>query len=63
MAGDFLDAVVAVTPGGLLELAIYTLIAMCAVICLPRQFHVTVVENNQGQDLHWARWIFPSISS
>ena len=59
VAGDFLDAVVAVTPGGLLELAIYTLIAMCAVICLPRQFHVTVVENNQGQDLHWARWLFP----
>ena len=59
VAGDFLDAVVAVTPGSLLELAIYTLIAMCAVICLPRQFHVTVVENNQGQDLHWARWIFP----
>jgi Na+/proline symporter len=63
VAGDFLDAVVAVTPGSLLELAIYTLIAMCAVICLPRQFHVTVVENNQGQDLHWARWIFPSTSS
>ncbi|MCP1601841.1 Na+/proline symporter/signal transduction histidine kinase [Aeromonas caviae] len=59
VASDFLDAVVAVTPGSLLELAIYTLIAMCAVICLPRQFHVTVVENNQGQDLHWARWIFP----
>ncbi|MGY3884193.1 PAS domain-containing hybrid sensor histidine kinase/response regulator [Aeromonas aquatica] len=56
---DFLDAVVAVTPGSLLELAIYTLVAMCAVICLPRQFHVTVVENNQGQDLHWARWLFP----
>ena len=59
MASDFLDAVVAVTPGSLLELAIYTLVAMCAVICLPRQFHVTVVENNQGQDLHWARWLFP----
>lgn len=56
---DFLDAVVAVSPGSLLELAIYTLVAMCAVICLPRQFHVTVVENNQGQDLHWARWLFP----
>ncbi|WP_342058807.1 hybrid sensor histidine kinase/response regulator [Aeromonas sp. OTU364] len=59
VAGDFLDAVVAVSPGSLLELAIYTLVAMCAVICLPRQFHVTVVENNQGQDLHWARWLFP----
>lgn len=59
VTSDFLDAVVAVTPGSLLELAIYTLVAMCAVICLPRQFHVTVVENNQGQDLHWARWLFP----
>lgn len=59
VADDFLDAVLAVSPGSLLELAIYTLVAMCAVICLPRQFHVTVVENNQGQDLHWARWIFP----
>ncbi|HDX8451092.1 PAS domain-containing hybrid sensor histidine kinase/response regulator [Aeromonas hydrophila] len=59
VASDFLDAVVAVTPGSLLELAIYTLVAMCAVICLTRQFHVTVVENNQGQDLHWARWLFP----
>ncbi|MFQ2918084.1 NahK/ErcS family hybrid sensor histidine kinase/response regulator [Aeromonas allosaccharophila] len=56
---DFFAQVVAVSPGNLLELAIYTVLAMCAVICLPRQFHVTVVENNQGQDLHWARWIFP----
>ncbi|RQM70679.1 hybrid sensor histidine kinase/response regulator, partial [Aeromonas enteropelogenes] len=59
VTSDFLDAVVSVSPGNLLELAIYTVLAMCAVICLPRQFHVTVVENNQGQDLHWARWIFP----
>ncbi|PJG57935.1 PAS domain-containing hybrid sensor histidine kinase/response regulator [Aeromonas cavernicola] len=56
---DFFAAVTAVSPANLLELAIYTVLAMCAVICLPRQFHVTVVENNQGQDLHWARWIFP----
>ncbi|MEH8181070.1 PAS domain-containing hybrid sensor histidine kinase/response regulator [Aeromonas allosaccharophila] len=56
---NFFAQVVAVSPGNLLELAIYTVLAMCAVICLPRQFHVTVVENNQGQDLHWARWIFP----
>lgn len=56
---DFFAQVVAVSPSNLLELAIYTVLAMCAVICLPRQFHVTVVENNQGQDLHWARWIFP----
>ncbi|WP_323969638.1 hybrid sensor histidine kinase/response regulator [Aeromonas veronii] len=56
---DFFAQVMAVSSGNLLELAIYTVLAMCAVICLPRQFHVTVVENNQGQDLHWARWIFP----
>ncbi|MCE2594694.1 PAS-domain containing protein [Motilimonas cestriensis] len=42
-----------------LEMLVLTLLSACAMICLPRQFHVTVVENNQGQDLHWARWLFP----
>lgn len=36
-----------------------TLLAMMAIICLPRQFHVTVVENRRNGDLHRARWIFP----
>jgi len=34
------------------------LLAMAAIMCLPRQFHVTVVENRRTLDLHRARWIF-----
>ncbi|MBY4675939.1 hybrid sensor histidine kinase/response regulator [Marinobacterium arenosum] len=36
-----------------------TLLACAAVICLPRQFHVTIVENTQASDLKLARWLFP----
>ncbi len=39
---------------------IHTLLTMAAIICLPRQFHTIVVENNRAQDLHKARWIFPA---
>ena len=35
-----------------------TLLAMAAIICLPRQFHTTVVENRRSHDLRRARWIF-----
>jgi Na+/proline symporter/signal transduction histidine kinase/CheY-like chemotaxis protein len=30
-----------------------------AIFCLPRQFHVAVVENSGPQDLRTARWLFP----
>jgi PAS domain S-box-containing protein len=30
-----------------------------AIFCLPRQFHVAVVENSGPADLHTARWLFP----
>lgn len=36
-----------------------TLLAMMAIICLPRQFHTTVVENRDSRDLQTARWVFP----
>ena len=36
-----------------------TLIAMAAIICLPRQFHVAVVEYQDGRDWQLARWILP----
>lgn len=39
--------------------AIHTLLAMTAIICLPRQFHTIVVENQQPKDLHLARKVFP----
>lgn len=34
-------------------------LASTAMLCLPRQFHVTVVENTAGSDLRRARWVFP----
>jgi Na+/proline symporter/signal transduction histidine kinase/CheY-like chemotaxis protein len=37
---------------------VQTLLAATAIICLPRQFHVTVVENTVISDLRAARWIF-----
>ncbi|WP_129141245.1 hybrid sensor histidine kinase/response regulator [Modicisalibacter coralii] len=36
-----------------------TLLAMLAVFCLPRQFHVAVVENTHRDDAARARWLFP----
>ncbi len=36
-----------------------TLIAMLAIVCLPRQFHVMVVENTDHRDFETARWAMP----
>ena len=38
---------------------VLTVISMLAILCLPRQFHVAVVENNSPRDLALARWTFP----
>ncbi|QRY78981.1 PAS-domain containing protein [Pseudomonas sp. PDNC002] len=43
-------------PGMLLQ----TGVAMTAIMCLPRQFHVLVVENIEPRDLNLARWVFPA---
>jgi Na+/proline symporter/CheY-like chemotaxis protein len=40
-------------------LLVQTGMAMIAIICLPRQFHVAIVENTEAQDLRLARWVFP----
>jgi Na+/proline symporter/signal transduction histidine kinase len=37
-----------------------TLLAAAAMICLPRQFHVAVVENTVLSDLRTSRWVFPA---
>lgn len=42
-----------------ITLLIHTLLTMLAILCLPRQFHTMVVENERPQDLHTARWVFP----
>src|SRR6056297_1463733 len=38
---------------------IQTLLAGAAILCLPRQFQVTFVENERADDLNTARWLFP----
>ena len=38
---------------------VLTVISMLAILCLPRQFHVAVVENSSPRDLALARWAFP----
>jgi Na+/proline symporter/CheY-like chemotaxis protein/anti-sigma regulatory factor (Ser/Thr protein kinase) len=35
------------------------LLSAAAFLCLPRQFHVAVVEHDHPQNLRWARWLFP----
>ncbi|MEM1317512.1 MAG: hybrid sensor histidine kinase/response regulator, partial [Pseudomonadota bacterium] len=40
-------------------LAVFTLLSFCAIILLPRQFHVSVVENHSMGELRTARWLFP----
>ena len=40
-------------------LVIHTLLTMMAILCLPRQFHTLVVENEHAKDLRTVRWIFP----
>lgn len=37
-----------------------TILAAIAVICLPRQFHVSVVESTSRHDLRRARWLLPA---
>ena len=41
------------------SMMVQTGVAMMAMICLPRQFQVTVVENLEPRDLRLARWVFP----
>ncbi|RJG47858.1 hybrid sensor histidine kinase/response regulator [Motilimonas pumila] len=56
---DYADKATSFSVAQGIEMSILMLLSACAMFCLPRQFHVTVVENNQGQDLHWARWLLP----
>jgi len=38
---------------------VQTLLAAAAILCLPRQFQVSFVENEDESDLRTARWLFP----
>ena len=37
-----------------------TIVSMLAILCLPRQFHVMVVENADYRDFNTARWAMPA---
>jgi len=39
---------------------IQMILAMAAILCLPRQFHVAIVEFRNTSDLKLARWLFPT---
>jgi Na+/proline symporter/signal transduction histidine kinase/CheY-like chemotaxis protein len=41
------------------SMIVQTGVAMMAIVCLPRQFHVVVVENTEAEDLRTSRWVFP----
>ncbi|MGD0722560.1 MAG: NahK/ErcS family hybrid sensor histidine kinase/response regulator [Roseiarcus sp.] len=36
-----------------------TLLSALAILLLPRQFHVTIVENREARDIRTAAWLFP----
>ncbi|MDJ0921586.1 MAG: PAS-domain containing protein [Henriciella sp.] len=37
-----------------------TLLSMAAILCLPRQFHVAIIERRNQSEQNVARWLFPS---
>ncbi|MGE0424307.1 MAG: NahK/ErcS family hybrid sensor histidine kinase/response regulator [Reyranellaceae bacterium] len=45
--------------GPTLNWLVTTLLAGAAFLCLPRQFHVAVVEHDHASSLKTARWLFP----
>ncbi|GHB72831.1 hypothetical protein GCM10008107_22810 [Psychrosphaera saromensis] len=42
-----------------LDFIVQTFMAGAAILCLPRQFHVMVVDNSDSKNLQTARWLFP----
>ncbi|OKL42646.1 PAS domain-containing hybrid sensor histidine kinase/response regulator [Pseudovibrio exalbescens] len=42
------------------NLLVLTMLSLFAIVLLPRQFHVTVTENNSPDELRRASWLFPS---
>lgn len=37
----------------------HVILGVCAMFCLPRQFHINFIENNGDHELRTARWMFP----
>lgn len=55
-----LDAVGALQPGEGTRWMTLTLLSAAAIICLPRQFQVAVVENRSERHIAVASWLFPA---
>lgn len=52
-------AAVLTTPPNFSTVIAMTMLSTVAIILLPRQFHVTVVENHSEAEIKRARWLFP----
>ncbi len=52
-------AAVLTTPPNFSTVIAMTMLSTVAIILLPRQFHVTVVENHSESEIKRARWLFP----
>ncbi len=46
-------------PVSLITWVTYIVISANAILCLPRQFHITVVENRREDHVRWSMWLFP----
>ncbi|MGQ8363998.1 hybrid sensor histidine kinase/response regulator [Glaciecola sp. 1036] len=46
-------------PFAFLVFASHVLLGICAMFCLPRQFHVNFIENRNTEEIDRARWLFP----
>ena len=52
-------AAILTTPPKFSTLFAMTMLSFVAIVLLPRQFHVTVVENHQESEIRRAAWLFP----
>jgi Na+/proline symporter/signal transduction histidine kinase/ActR/RegA family two-component response regulator len=59
LAAKNLDFSVATRTSGIGSFLTLILLAACASLLLPRQFHMTVVENRAIEDVKRAAWLFP----
>jgi Na+/proline symporter/signal transduction histidine kinase len=58
-ANPQVEAVFSQPPDGM-YLVTVTFLASCCILLLPRQFHVTVVENRSQSEIKRAAWLFPT---
>jgi len=59
-ASGAFDKLFTMGTGGISSWVMLTFLAMAAIVCLPRQFQVMVVENLNERDLKKAIWLFPA---